>query len=116
MVVLWLFVKYLTAFIAVVVFYEWLVGWLSHVTTAEAVFTFIAAVGAVSALIFLVANRRKGVIVAVAVIVFWSLVMFGAAGTTAMRILAGAAVALAVAAVVALFEFLMRRRVTGGPT
>jgi len=70
---------------------------------------FTAVSGAVATLIVLVANQRGGVIIAVAIIVFWCFLIFGAAGTTATGILAGAGAALVVATAVVLVESFMVR-------
>src|SRR5260370_29303179 len=83
---------------------EWVVRWLGGATMTEAALTFSAVLGAVASILVLAAHGRWGVIVAVAVIVFWSLVIFGAGGTTATNIIALAAATLVVAAAVVLVE------------
>ncbi len=109
MIILGLFLIHLAEAVAAFVFFEWLLRWLSGATITEAVLTFAAVSGAVATMFVLVANRRGGVIIAVAIIVFWSFVIFGAAGTTAIRILAAGAAALVVATAAVLVETFMVR-------
>ena|SRR5215468_6357184 len=116
MIMLGLFLIYLAATGAGFVFIERLVRWFGGATMTEAALTFSAVLGAVASILVLVAYGRWGVIVAVAVIVFWSLVMFGAGGTTAFNIIAIAAATLVVAAAVVLVQsFMVRRRATRKP-
>jgi hypothetical protein len=111
MIVLGLFLIQLAAFVAAFAFIKGLVGWLVGTTMTEAVLTFMIAFGAASSVIVLATNRRGGVIVAVAVIVFWAFVIFGTAGATATNILALAAAALFAASTAVLVElFIVRRR------
>src|SRR5215470_19387538 len=112
MIMLGLFLIYLGATGAAFGSIEWLVRWLGGATMTEAALTFGAVLGAVASILVLAAYGRWGVIVAVAVIVFWSLVIFGARGTTAFNIIAIAAAILVVAAVVVLVESFMARRRT----
>lgn len=109
MIIFWLFVKYFAAFLAVVVFYEWLAGWLGGVTTVEAVRMFIAAFGVLAGIIVLMARRRGGFIIAVAIVLFWSLVIFGASGETAIIILAIAAAVFFAGVIVTIAELFMTR-------
>jgi hypothetical protein len=116
MIILGLFLIHVAEAVGAYVFFEWLVRWLGGVTMTEAVLTFAAVSGVVATLIILEANGRRGVIVSVAIIVFWSFIIFGATGTTAISILAGAVTALVVAAAVVLVEsFTVRRRATRNP-
>jgi len=111
MIILGLFLLHLAESIAAFVFIEWLARWLGGVTTIEAVLTFAAVSGAVATMIVLVANGRAGVIIAAGVIVFWSFMIFGTAGATAITILTVAATALLVAAAMVLAQsFLVRAR------
>ena len=111
MIILGLFLLYLAGTGAAFGSIEWLVRWFGGATMTEAALTFSAVLGAVASILVLVAHGRWGVIVAVAVIVFWSLVIFGAGGTTAINIIALAAATLVVAAAVVLLEsFMVRRR------
>jgi len=68
------------------------------------------ASGAAATVAVLVAHGRLGVIAVVAVIVFWSIVIFGATGTTAINVIAIAGAVLVVAATVVLIESFMARR------
>ncbi len=116
MYVLGLFLIHLVATVASFVFIEWLGRWLSGATMTETALMFAMAFGAVATILVLVAHRRGGVIIAVAIIAFWSLVMFGASGRTAVNIIAVAVAALAVAAAVVLAEsFIGRRRAARKP-
>src|SRR5258708_101896 len=110
MIILGLFLLYLAATGTAFGSIEWLVRWLGGATMTEAALTFSAVLGAVASILVLVAYGRWGVIVAVAVIVFWSLVIFGPGGTTAFNIIALAAATLVVAAAVVLVESFMVRR------
>lgn len=116
MIILGLFLIYLAATGAAFGSIEWLVRWLGRATMTEAALTFGTVVGTVASILVLVAYGRWGVIVAVAVIVFWSLVIFGARGTTAINIIGLAAATLVVAAVVVLVQsFMVRRRAARNP-
>jgi hypothetical protein len=110
MIMLGLFLLYLAATGAGFGSIEWLVRWLGGATMTEAALTFGAVLGAVVSILVLVAYGRWGVIVAVAVIVFWSLVIFGAGGTTAINIIELAAATLVVAAAAVLVQSFMARR------
>jgi hypothetical protein len=109
MIILALFLLHLAEAVAAYVFFEWLVRWFSGATMTDAVLMFAAVVAAVATFIVLVSRRRGGFIVAIAVIMFWSFIIFGAAGPTAINILAVAASALVVAASVVLVESFMAR-------
>ena len=116
MIILGLFLIHVAEAVAAFVFFKWLVRWLGGATMTEAALTFSAVLGAVASILVLVAYGRWGVIVAVAVIVFWSLVIFGPGGTTAFNIIALAAATLVVAAAVVLVEsFMVRRRAARKP-
>jgi hypothetical protein len=109
MIILGLFLIHLAESVAAFVFIGLLARWFGSVTVIEAVLTFAAISGAVATMIVLVANGRGGVIIAVAVIVFWSFMIFGTAGATAMTILAVAATVLLVAAAMVLAESFLER-------
>jgi hypothetical protein len=116
MIILGLFLIHLAEAAAAFVFFQWLVRWLGGATMIEAALVFGAVSAAVATIIVLVANRRGGVVIAVAIILFWSFVIFGTARPTAINILAVAAAVLVVAASVVLVEsFMMRRRATRNP-
>jgi hypothetical protein len=109
MIMLGLFLIHVAEAAAAFVFFEWLVRWLGGVTITETVLLFGAVIGAVATIIVLVAHGRGGVIIAVAIIVFWCLVIFGAARPTAINILAGAATVLVVAASLVLVQSVLVR-------
>jgi hypothetical protein len=115
MIILGLFLLYLAATGAAFGSIEWLVRWFGGATMTEAGLTFGAVLGAVASILVLVAYGRWGFIVAVAVIVFWSLVIFGAEGTTAIHIIRLAAATLVVAAAAVLVQSLARRRAARSP-
>jgi hypothetical protein len=116
MIILGLFLLYLAATGATFGSIEWLVRWLGGATMTEAVLTFGEVLGGVASILVLAAYGRWGVIVAVAVIVFWSLAIFGAGGTTAINIIELAAATLVVAAAVVLVQsFMVRRRAARKP-
>ena len=109
MIILGLFLLHLAEAVGAYVFFEWLFRWLGGATMIEAAFMLAAVFAAVATLIVLLARQRGGFIVAVAVIVFWSFVIFGAARPTAINILAVAASVLVVAASVVLMESFVAR-------
>ena len=116
MIILGLFLLHLAEAVGAYVFFEWLVRWFGAATMTEAVLVFGAMFAAVATIMVLVARHRGGFIIAVAVIVFWSFVIFGAARSTAINILAVAASALVVAASMVLVEsFVARWRATRNP-
>jgi hypothetical protein len=92
------------------VFIEWLVRWLGGATMTKSALMFAAVIGAVAIVLVLITHRRGGVIIAVAVIAFWSLAIFGASGPTAVNVIVAAFAALAVAAAVVVSESVMGRR------
>ncbi len=116
MIVLGLFLIHLVATLVAFVFIELLGHWLSGATMTDAAVMAAAAFGAVATILILIAHGRQGVIIAVAIVTFWSLVIFGASVATASNIIALAVAALAVAAVVVLAEsFIGRRRAARKP-
>jgi hypothetical protein len=110
MILLGLFLIHLVAAAVAFVFIELLGHWLSGATMTDAALMFAAAFGAVATILILIAHGRQGVIIAVAIITFWSLVIFGASGATAINIIALAIAALAVAAAVVLAESFIGRQ------
>jgi hypothetical protein len=116
MIVLGLFLLHLAEATAAFVFFEWLVRWFSGATITEVALMVGAVFAAVATITVLVANGRGGIVIAVAVILFWPLIMFGAARPTAINILAVAAAVLVVAASVVLVQsFMVRRRAARNP-
>jgi hypothetical protein len=110
MIILGLFLIHLAEAAGAFVFIEWLVRWFDGATISESALMFAAVIGIVASLLVLITHRRGGVIIAVAVIAFWSLAIFGAAGPTAVNIVAVAFAVLAVAAAVALAESVIGHR------
>ena len=109
-IILGLFLMHLAEFVGAFVLIQWLVRWFGSATTAEAALMFGAVSGAMATVAVLVAHGRLGIIVAVAVMVFWSILIFGARGTTAINVVALAGAILVVAATVVLVESLMARQ------
>lgn len=109
MIVLGLFLIHLLEAAAALLFIEWLVRWLGGATVTESALMFAAVLGAAAILLVLITHRRGGLIIAVAVIAFWSLAIFGASGPTAVNIIVAAFTALAIAAAVVLAESVMGR-------
>jgi hypothetical protein len=110
MIILGLFLIHLVEAAGVFVFAEWLVRWLGGATMVESALMFAAVIGAVTTLLVLITHQRGGVIIAVAIIAFWSLAIFGASGPTAVNIIVVAFAALAVAATMVLAESVSGRR------
>jgi hypothetical protein len=110
MILVGLFLIHLVEAAVAFVFIEWFVRWLGGATMTESALMFAAVIGAVAILLVLITHRRGGVIIAVAVIAFWSLAIFGVSGPTAVNIIACAFAALAVAAAVVVAEAVMGRR------
>jgi hypothetical protein len=109
-IILGLFLMHLAEFVGAFVLIEWLVRWSGSATTTEAALMFGAASVAMATVAVLVARGRLGVIIAVAVMVFWSLVIFGARGAVAINILALAGAILVVAATLVLIESFLARQ------
>jgi hypothetical protein len=110
MILLALYLIHLVEAAVAFVFIEWFVRWLGGATMTEFALLFAAVIGAVAILLVLITHRRGGVIIAVAVIAFWSLAIFGASGRTAVNIVALAFATLAVAAAVVVAEAGAERR------
>jgi hypothetical protein len=105
-----LFLIYLLAFTAVLLSIEWILGFLAS-TTAIGTVTFFVALGGMGSIIVLARQNRTGIVIAVAIMVFWSFLLFGTDRTTLIPTLTIAAVALYTAAAVPLMENLLRERV-----
>jgi hypothetical protein len=110
MIILALFLIHLAEAAVAFALIEWLVRWFSSATMTESAFMFAAVIAVVASLLVLITHGRGGVIIAVAIIAFWSLAIFGASGPTAVNIIAVAFAALALAAVVALAESVIGRQ------
>jgi hypothetical protein len=103
-----LFVLYLAAFIAVLVSIEWLTDFLAHATMVESV-TFIAALGGGTAIVILARAGLGGITIVVAILVFWSLLLFGGDYVTVATTIDVSAAVLCAAAAAILSESLLRR-------
>jgi hypothetical protein len=110
MIILGLFLIHLAEAAGAFVFIEWLVRWFGGATVTESALLFAAVIGAVAALLVLITHQRGGLIIAAAIIAFWSVAIFGASGQTAVNIIAVAFAVLAVAAAVVLAESVMGSR------
>lgn len=110
MIILGLFLIHLAATVVAFMFIRSLGRWLGGATMIEAGLTLAAAAGAVAAILILVAHGRKGVIITLAIVAFWSVAIFGASGRTAINIIALAGAALAIAAAAVVVESLVARR------
>jgi hypothetical protein len=103
-----LFLLYLAAFIAAVYAVQWLLGFQASTTTAGSAGFFIA-LGAMGAIAILARHNQAGIVIAVAITVFWSLLLFGTDSATLVPTLALAAAALYAAAAVTVLGGFLRR-------
>jgi hypothetical protein len=106
-----LFLIYLAAFIAVIMSIQWLSDFLAKASTIDSI-TFIAALGGTTAILILARVGHGGVTIAVAIMVFWALLLFGVDYVTVTTTIDIAAAALCAAAAAILSESLLRS-VTG---
>ncbi len=102
-----LFLTYLLAFIAAVLSIQWILWFLAGATATGTV-TFFVALGSMGAIVVLAQHNLTGIVIAVAIMVFWSFLLFGAERTTLIPTLAIAAVALYAVAAVTLLENFLR--------
>jgi hypothetical protein len=98
-----IFLLCLAAFIAVLVAVQWLLGFLASVTATGSV-TFIIALGGMGAIAILARYNQAGIVITVAIGVFWSLLLFGTESSTLIPTLTLAAAVLYAAAVVTIVE------------
>jgi len=103
-----LFLLYLAAFIAVFMSVQWLSDFLVDATMIDSV-TFIAALGAGTAVVILARAGLGGVTVTIAIGIFWALLIFGVDYVTVTTALDVAAAVLAAAAAAVLSESVLRR-------
>lgn len=103
------FLLYLAAFVAVLFAIQWLVGFVASITAIGSV-AFVIALGAMGAIAILARHNLAGIVVVVAIMVFWSLLLFGAESTTLVPTLTLAAAALYAAAAVTLVQAYRRWR------
>lgn len=102
-----LFLIYLLAFIAVFLSIQWVLGFLAS-TTATGTVTFFVALGGMGAIVVLARHNLTGIVIAVAIMVFWSFLLFGTGRATLIPTLTIAAAALYSAAAVTLMESFLR--------
>jgi hypothetical protein len=106
-----LFLLYLAAFIAVIMSIQWLSDFLVKASTIDSI-TFIAGLGGATAILILARVGHGGVTIAVAIMVFWALLLFGVDYVTVTTTIDVAATVLCAAAAAILSESLLRS-VTG---
>ena len=105
-----LFLLYLLAFTAVFMSIEWALGFLASATMTGTA-TFFVASGGMGAIVVLARHNLTGIVIAVAIIVFWSFLLLGTDSTTVIPTLTIAAGVLYTAAAVTLMEGFLRERV-----
>jgi hypothetical protein len=103
-----LFVLYLAAFIAVLMSIQWLSSFLASATMVDSV-TFIALLCAGTAIAVLARAGLGGITIAVAVLVFWALLLFGVDYVTVTTTIDVSAILLCAAAAAVLSETILRR-------
>jgi hypothetical protein len=104
-----LFLIYLLAFTAVLLSIQWIFGFLAS-TTAIGTATFFVALGGMGSVVVLARHNLTGIVIAVAIMVFWSFLLFGTDRTTLISTLTIAAAALYTAAAATLMENFLRER------
>ena len=98
-----IFLLCLAAFIVVLVAIQWLLAVLASITTLGSV-AFIIALGGMGAIAILARYNQAGIVIAVAIGVFWSLLLFGTESSTLIPTLILAAAALYAAAAITIME------------
>jgi hypothetical protein len=106
--VIGLFMLCLAAFVAVIFAIRWLSGFLASASTIDSV-TFIAVLGGGTAIVILARAGLGGIAIAAAILVFWSLLLFGVDYVTVTTTIDVCALLLCAAAAAVLFESLLRR-------
>ena len=97
------FLLYLVAFTVVVYAIQWLYTFLASATATDSS-TFIIAMGGMTSIMILTRYNLGGIVIVVAVLVFWSLLLFGMGTATLTPTLALAAGALYLAAAAAVIN------------
>jgi len=110
-----LFLLYLLAFTAVFMSIQWALGFLAGATMTGTA-TFFVALGGMGAIVVLARHNLTGIVIAVAIMVFWSFLLLGTDGTTVTATLTIAAAALYTAAAVTLMKRFLRERVSRNRT
>jgi hypothetical protein len=103
------FLLCLAAFIAVMFAIKWVLGFLASVTATGSV-EFAVALGAMGAIAILARYNQAGVVITVAIMVFWSLLLFGAESVTLRPTLTLGAAVLYASAALTVMEDLLRWR------
>jgi hypothetical protein len=106
-----LFMLYLAAFVAVMLSVQWLSGFLASASTIDSI-TFIAVLGGGTAIVILARAGLGGITVAVALAIFWAILLFGTDYVTVTTTIDISAAVLCAVAATILSESLLRR-VTG---
>jgi hypothetical protein len=103
-----IFLICLAIFTALLLAIQWLLGFLASAGAAGSVACVITA-GAMGAIAILARHNQAGIVMTVAIGVFWSLLLFGTDSATLMPTLTFAAAALYAAAAVTVLGGLLRR-------
>ena len=98
-----IFLLCLAAFIVVLVAIQWLLAVLASITTLGSV-AFIIALGGMGAIAILARYNQAGIVITVAIGVFWSLLLFGTESSTLIPTLILAAAVLYAAAAITIME------------
>ena len=106
--VIGLFMLCLAAFVAVIFAIKWLSGFLASASMIDSL-TFIAALGAGTAIVILARAGLGGITIAAAILAFWSLLLFGVDYVTVTTTIDVCALLLCAAAAAVLSESLLRR-------
>jgi hypothetical protein len=104
-----IFLLCFAAFTAAVFAIKWLLGFLASVS-ATGSGEFLFALGGMGAIAILARHNQAGIVITVAIGVFWSLLLLGAESATLTPTLTFAAAALYAAAAVTLMESFLRQR------
>ncbi len=104
-----IFLVCLAVFTAAMLAIQWLLGFLAGVSATNLV-EFLFALGGMGAIAILARYNKAGIVVTVAIGVFWSLLLLGTESATLTPTLTLAAAALYAAAVVTLMESFLRQR------
>jgi hypothetical protein len=102
-----IFLVCLAVFTAAMLAVQWLLGFLAGVSAAGSV-KFLFALGGMGAIAILARYNKVGIVVTVAIGVFWSLLLLGTESATLTPTLTLAAAALYAAAAVTLMESFLR--------
>jgi hypothetical protein len=103
-----IFLVCLAVFTAAMLAIQWLFGFLAGVSATSSV-EFLFALGGMGAIAILARFNKAGIVIAVAIGVFWSLLLLGTESATLTPTLTLAAAALYAAAAVTLMESFLQR-------